>query len=191
MENLNLAKKVKELRTRKGLSQEQLAETSGLSLRTIQRIENHETAPNGDTLKKLAAALQVSPDEIIDWQIVEDRNVLTLLNLSQLGFMVFIFLGIIIPLVIWILKRDKVNHVDELGKQILNFQITWVILLFVLCGGVLINQFFQLGIPISFFGIIATIVGLFLYHVVIVLVNTIRCHNEKSVHYFPAFHFLR
>ena len=74
----NLAQRVKELRNRKGISQEILAEESGLSLRTIQRIENNETVPRGDTLKRLAIALDTSPDEIIDWKILEDQNYLIL-----------------------------------------------------------------------------------------------------------------
>ena len=57
MNNLNLALRVKELRNRKGFSQETLAEESSLSLRTIQRIENNESIPRGDTLKRLANAL--------------------------------------------------------------------------------------------------------------------------------------
>jgi transcriptional regulator with XRE-family HTH domain len=52
MNHLNLAERVKELRNRKGISQELLAEQSGLSLRTIQRIENNETVPRGETLKR-------------------------------------------------------------------------------------------------------------------------------------------
>ena len=60
MNNLNLAQRVKDLRNRKGISQENLAEESGLSLRTIQRIENNETVPRGDTLKKLSIALETS-----------------------------------------------------------------------------------------------------------------------------------
>ena len=66
MENSELQKRVKELRIRKGFSQEELADKSGLSLRTIQRMENGDTYPRGDTLKRLAIALQVSPDKIID-----------------------------------------------------------------------------------------------------------------------------
>ena len=66
MKNLELSKKIKELRTCKGLSQEELSEESGLSLRTIQRIENGETEPRGDSLKKLATSLGASPDELID-----------------------------------------------------------------------------------------------------------------------------
>jgi len=77
MNNLHLAQHIKELRNRKGMSQEFLAEESGLSLRTIQRIENSETVPRGDTLKRLAIALQTSPDEIIDWKIEEDKNYLS------------------------------------------------------------------------------------------------------------------
>ena len=38
-----LGLRIKELRKQKGMSQEFLAEESGLSLRTIQRIENGET----------------------------------------------------------------------------------------------------------------------------------------------------
>ena len=43
--NKDLAKRVKELRKRNGITQELLAENSGLSLRTVQRIENGETQP--------------------------------------------------------------------------------------------------------------------------------------------------
>jgi len=52
MSYLNISQRVKELRCRKGMSQELLAEESGLSLRTIQRIENYESEPRGDTLKR-------------------------------------------------------------------------------------------------------------------------------------------
>ncbi|MDB4025673.1 helix-turn-helix transcriptional regulator [Flavobacteriaceae bacterium] len=84
MNNLNLALRVKELRNRKGFSQEILAEESSLSLRTIQRIENNETIPRGDTLKRLAIALDTSPNEIIDWKIQEDQNYLRLMSLASL-----------------------------------------------------------------------------------------------------------
>lgn len=74
MENLKMSNKIKELRTRGGFSQEQLAEISGLSLRTIQRVEKGESVPRGDTLSRLAKALQSSPDEIIDWQMAKNNS---------------------------------------------------------------------------------------------------------------------
>ena len=67
MENNNLSQKVKELRKNKGLSQEELAKTAGLSLRTIQRVENRETEPTGDTLKRIATALDSTPAELLNW----------------------------------------------------------------------------------------------------------------------------
>lgn len=54
--------KVKKLRTSKGFSQEELARRSGLSLRTIQRIENNETTPHGDTMRKIFEVLESAPN---------------------------------------------------------------------------------------------------------------------------------
>ena len=65
MTNEKLAQEVKELRKGKALSQEELARNSGLSLRTIQRVENGETEPTGETLKRISSALDVTPNELI------------------------------------------------------------------------------------------------------------------------------
>ncbi len=67
MENQKLFLQVKELRKRKGLSQEILAKKSGLSLRTVQRVENGETEPTGETLKRISAVLDVALNKLIDW----------------------------------------------------------------------------------------------------------------------------
>ena len=77
MKNEGLAKRIKALRNRRGFSQEELSEKSGLSLRTIQRVENNETALLGNSLKKISNALDVNPEELIDWTIKEDRGYLT------------------------------------------------------------------------------------------------------------------
>lgn len=52
MKNSELSSLIKKIRADKAFSQEDLSEKSGLSLRTIQRLENGETEPRGDTLKK-------------------------------------------------------------------------------------------------------------------------------------------
>ncbi|MDE3010471.1 MAG: helix-turn-helix domain-containing protein [Pseudomonadota bacterium] len=49
---------IQKLRLQRGWSQQQLAELSGLSTRTIQRIENGQTAST-ETLKALAAVFEV------------------------------------------------------------------------------------------------------------------------------------
>jgi len=192
MKDLELSKRVKELRTSKGLSQEELADISNLSIRTVQRIENGETVPRGDTLKRLAVTLQVSPDEIIDWKTIEDKNVLTLLNLSQLSFLAFPLLGIIIPLAIWIMKKDKVKDVDVTGKAILNFQISWILLLFTFYTLIGISMFFHLPlIPFSFPFIFLIIAGFYAYNLILIVSNTIYYHNKKRVRYIPAVRILK
>lgn len=181
MENFDLTKKVKELRTRKGLSQEQLADLTLLSLRTIQRIENGENVPRGDTLKRLAVALSVSPDEIIDWRVQEDRNVLFMLNFSQLGLLAFPLLGVIIPLAIWIIKKDIIKDVDEVGKAIMNFQISWVILFSIsFITTFIFNGNFQVTIAVFYF-----------YAVMFIMINAIKIRKGKAVKYKPAFRFLQ
>lgn len=54
--------RIKELREAKGLSQEELSEKTGVSLRTIQRIESGESVPRGSTLRQITSSLEVAPD---------------------------------------------------------------------------------------------------------------------------------
>ncbi|MGT2896117.1 helix-turn-helix domain-containing protein [Streptococcus entericus] len=56
---------LKTLRTQKGLSQEDLATQLHLSRQAISRWENGETAPDLDTLIKLASIFDVSLDELV------------------------------------------------------------------------------------------------------------------------------
>lgn len=58
------AARIVTIRKSKGFSQELLAEQSGVSLRTIQRVEQGDTVPRGHTLLALAAALQVPLEEL-------------------------------------------------------------------------------------------------------------------------------
>lgn len=59
MGNSIISARIKEIRIDKKLSQEELGEKSGLSIRTIQRLENGESVPRGDTLKRLTNALEL------------------------------------------------------------------------------------------------------------------------------------
>lgn len=124
MKNSDLAKRLKDLRGSNGYSQEQLAEVSQVSLRTIQRIENGESKPQGHTLKLLANAFNVTANDLIDWAEKEDKGFLTFLNLSAFSFFIFPLIGIILPLSLWILKKDKIKEVDKLGRRLINFEVT-------------------------------------------------------------------
>ncbi|MGY6519656.1 MAG: helix-turn-helix domain-containing protein [Lysobacteraceae bacterium] len=55
---------VKDLRTRRGWTQSQLAEVADLSLRTIQRVENQGVASN-ETVSALCAVLEVDREALL------------------------------------------------------------------------------------------------------------------------------
>ncbi len=200
MKNKELAKKIKALRNRKGFSQEELSEKTGLSLRTIQRVENGETEPRGDSLKRLANAFNVSSDEIIDWNVQEDKGLLISLNLSALSFIFFPILGILVPLIIWISKKDKIRDVNEIAKELLNFQITWTMLLFVGYISPIVYFIYSLkttgntnagSISSQIMITLLVFVVMYFYNLVIVIINSIRINNNKSVVYFPKIRFIR
>ena len=191
MDKSLLANKIKELRNRRGMSQEFLAEESGLSLRTIQRIEKGETNPTGESLKRLADALNISPDEIIDWTIKEDKKYLVYLNLSALTFMFFPLLGILIPFILWTSKKGKIQNINPLGKKLINFEITWTLLLFFIPILLFVTSRIGLISNITLSSFLIFIVVLYVFNLILILLNTIRISNDKSVVYFPQVKFLK
>ncbi|AQS93152.1 hypothetical protein BXQ17_03250 [Polaribacter sp. BM10] len=186
-----LGLRIKELRKQKGMSQEFLAEESGLSLRTVQRIENGETNPTGESLKRLSNALNVNPDELIDWSIKEDKKYLTFLNLSALTFLFFPLLGILIPFILWTSRKGKIKNINKLGKDLINFEITWTLLLFFI--PFLWFLFSKIGILESFtLSRIFIIIGvMYFINLIFILLNTLRISNGNNIIYNPKFKFLR
>lgn len=200
MDKENLGAKIKSLRKRKGFSQEQLADDATLSLRTIQRIENGETIPHGDSLRKLTQALGVNPDDILEWAPSEDKGYLVLMNLSALAFIFHPLLGIIIPLVMWILKKDKIKLVDDTGRKIISFEITWTLVLYVLQLIITQGRYINFGLKLSQCAPVAiskfSIGGLcfilfYLYNIVLIIVNIRRNNKGLKSKYFPAIPILR
>ncbi|RRJ90576.1 helix-turn-helix domain-containing protein [Paenimyroides tangerinum] len=124
--------KISQIRNQKALSQEQLAELSKVNVRTIQRIENNETTPRGATLKLLCDALEITPDEIVNFDKIQDNSFIVWLHLSVLLGYVLPLGNIIVPLILWIKNRNKIDCVDSQGKNIINFQIIFSIILFVI-----------------------------------------------------------
>jgi transcriptional regulator with XRE-family HTH domain len=186
-------KKIKDLRIEKGFSQEELADRAGLNLRTIQRIENGATVPRGDSLQRIASALDVSPDLFVNTARKKDDNLITILNLSQLGFLIFPPLSIIIPLFIWMKKKEQIDHVESVGKSVLNFQISWNILLIILIVIFFISmatkqpgEIFTLKTLLS----IPLIILLYFYNLIMILANTVSYKNKGKVRYFPSMKFL-
>ena len=64
-EVLYIGDRLRDLRKRKLLTQEQLAARSGVGIATIVRVERNQVEPRGSTIRKLAEALDVEPEELV------------------------------------------------------------------------------------------------------------------------------
>jgi transcriptional regulator with XRE-family HTH domain len=63
---LRIGDKVREMRKRNFLTQEELAEKAGIGVNTIIRIERNQVEPQGRTIRKLADALGVAPSDLLE-----------------------------------------------------------------------------------------------------------------------------
>ena len=63
---MELGERLKELRTGLNYSQKELSEQTGLTLRTIQRIENNEVNPSLHSLKVIGEALKTDLSEFVN-----------------------------------------------------------------------------------------------------------------------------
>jgi transcriptional regulator with XRE-family HTH domain len=191
MKNIDLSKRIKELRTNLGYSQAELADSAKLSLRTVQRIENGEAKARGYTLQNLASALKISPDELTVWEGKSDKLFLIMLNLSALCFIMFPLLGVFVPLILWVLKRNEVKNSDSMGRKILNFQITWSILFVIVYLSFIMSGIGFTQRIFNFRNYLLLIGGLYLWNIITIITNAIRVQYEKPVKYFLAIPFLK
>lgn len=199
MKQPELGMKVTELRQQKAFIQERLAEMYEVSTRTIQRIESGEVDPRSFTIQRLNEAL----DYDFGKGDLQNENLwLAALHLSSMFCIVFI------PLLIWSFLKEKSLKVDRHGRDVLNFQITITILLFVsvICVVLvpLVMAFTILNTPdaaanLPGLGIMELLmlapilplllVGPFVFYQGIK--NTIRVLNDKPYHYPLSIQFLR
>ena len=64
--------RLKELRTLRAFSQQELADAAGVGRNTISRIERGETGAHGRTLRRLALALRVDVAELVQTGPADD-----------------------------------------------------------------------------------------------------------------------
>jgi transcriptional regulator with XRE-family HTH domain len=66
--------KLRDLRQRRVLTLQELEERSGVSYNTIWRLENGRTGAQPRTIRKLARALGVEPEELVKVEGSNDQN---------------------------------------------------------------------------------------------------------------------
>ena len=69
-----LGKRIKEIRKRRKLTQEKLAELAGIEIPSLSNIENGKNYPNNETLEKISRALNVRPYELYFFEYYLPQN---------------------------------------------------------------------------------------------------------------------
>ena len=112
---MDTGKLIKELRIKKGLTQEELAERTEVSVRTIQRIENGDVDPRAYTLQMIAKALEV------DFSLFVEKEDKEIQEADNTGWSGFLHLSGILPLFFptWIIWKNIKNKQKEMTSHYL------------------------------------------------------------------------
>ena len=109
-----------------------------------------------------------------------DNQLIVLTHLSQLVTLVTAGIGsLIVPLILWLIYRDRVYEMDAHGKEILNFQLS-IFLYMILCVPLIL----LLGL-----GIVGIIV-LGLLSVIFPIINAIKASNGEVPKYPLSLNFI-
>jgi transcriptional regulator with XRE-family HTH domain len=169
-----------QIREQQHLTQEELSEKSGISVRTIQRIEAG-TKPKGYTLKTLSKVLEIKETELLNEEIKteiaeENRAVnyskIKLINLSSILFVVIPPLNILVPLIL----SYALKHKNFLTKQIITLQIFWTILAPIIF---MLGIFLKLGHSFT----LVLIILIFLSDFFLILRNAYEIDRNKKLYY--------
>ncbi|EGV42317.1 DUF4870 domain-containing protein [Bizionia argentinensis JUB59] len=110
----------------------------------------------------------------------EDKQLLVLTHLSQLLTYVTGFGGLVVPLIIWVMQKDKVITMDEEGKKIINFQISIFIYAILSIPAILL-----IGLGVLMLIVIGIIALVF------PIMNAIKASNGEATNYPLSITFLK
>ena len=115
---------------------------------------------------------QISIKSNLKQKIRENQQRLVLVHLNQLLDFVTEIGGFIVPLVLWLTKKNEVRGMDEHGKAILNFRISMFIYILICIPLILL-----LGL-----GMIGLIV-IKLFYLIFPVINAIKASNNEAPNY--------
>lgn len=194
--------KLKIAREQKNLTQEELAEKSKISVRTIQRIEAG-TEPKGHTLRALAAALETEETLLQDTETISEvektsadvETVLSdvketevsqtddinysrikMINLSSLFFTIVPPLNIFVPLLLMFILKQK----NSLARQIISVQMIWTVMAPIVF---MLGIFLKLGRQFTLILMILIVLS----NICIILRNAAEIDKKKKLYFSLKF----
>ncbi|MEM8506730.1 MAG: serine hydrolase [Bacteroidota bacterium] len=167
MVNQSIAKNLIYQRKLKGLTQQELSERTEVTVRTIQRIEKGDVNPHLHTITLLSTALEIEVDDLLQLEnpkeeTIQKKWLLLMHGTPLLGFAIP-FCNVLLPLFLWIHKREDNALYDKHGIKVINFHST-VLVLYALAFVALLTVekwgfvFFISVIPLCVFIVIANII---------------------------------
>ena len=119
-DKMEIGKKITELRKKRGLSQEELAEKVGVARQTISKWELGETSPDLKQGKALSKIFNVSLDELVDNDI-KDILVERTSNTEKLAGLIlklikFVVIFVIVAPILYIMLYIVVRNIRESNK---------------------------------------------------------------------------
>lgn len=134
-------KTLKEHRLAKHLSQQDLADRSGISLRTVQRIEKNESAGSPYVIRTLCKTLDIETDSLVQQKDQNDKHLfreetlepiplnkyLKYINISAVSVILFPFLNLAVVTALYLIlkKRFTIQNDRSIASKILSLQILW------------------------------------------------------------------
>ena len=173
--------KLLEHREKHNLTQEELSKQSGISVRTIQRIESG-IEPKGYTLRALAKSLNINEKELVKNKVPNKEPNFKLVNLINLSSLVVVFIPIasfVLPLIITLIKKQ----LNSLTRQIITIQILWSVIMIsvYLIGSIIFVN--ELGREIG----IGILLFLVLSNAFIILRNSIELNKNTQLFFSLKF----
>lgn len=77
---MNIGNKIRELRKQRGITQEQLAESIGISFQAVSKWENNIALPDITLVPVLASYFGVSMDELFDFNLKEIEHAVRIIT---------------------------------------------------------------------------------------------------------------
>ncbi|TRZ40971.1 serine hydrolase [Robertkochia solimangrovi] len=181
MKNQSIAERLKYQRKIKGYSQEELSHKTNVTVRTIQRIENAEVNPHLNTIKLLAAALDIEVNELLPLENPKEETIkkkwLLLMHATPLLGLFIPLCNVLIPLFLWIHKREDNPIYDRHGAKVINFQIT--ALLLAVLSFICLLTIEKWGF-IIFIATVPLCVGIVIFNIIYVLKKE-KCYYPLSI----------
>jgi XRE family transcriptional regulator, regulator of sulfur utilization len=193
---MKVHQKIINARKLKGFTQEQLADISNVTVRTIQRIESGESTPRAYSLKAIATALDINFEELVTNGESDDclsnsektpsipnyedsKHFLKVLCLSCFSYLIVPFIHFLIPTHLLKKSNEQNPAIIAFAKKIIRIQLYWKAALWLLLFGTLaynlvMAAYFQKSYLLNY---LVPFFAMYFINAIIITINLV--HIEK------------